>query len=586
MRLVSAILVLFVSIVGLAIGIAMRTVWAGPDTLVKSVDVEHTAPVIVIPGQTLVSHEGRQTVTVVDSSGEDSQIVVAYGRTTDVMGWVRPSRFTTVLTDPTTGELYAAPRLGADSRVPNPLGSDLWLEQFQESSALRMSLAGDEDISVVIFADGDRPAPGTIQLSWPLNNVSPVAGFLVAGGLLAMVAGFILLALALTDIRRRRGPRRKTPRPPRPKPGRGARYRPRPQKLPERGRRRALQRSVLAGPLLGVLVLTACTTPAEQEPLPEESVEQGEQLPVQPEPYPAVTEAQFRTIIDRVANEVLLADQALDGELLEKRMGEPALRMRQAQYTLRAYDSELGQITPVPSTPIRLFVPQQSSTWPRTVFAVVQEGAESTAPSTGLVFRQETARDNYQLIFEVLLAPQVVLPPMPAPEVGSPRLARDSKLLLLSPEETVQGYADVLLRGQESRYWSSFDVLTDDLFTLLGPDGQQLRKESFGGDLNLEISMEPTESQLVALATSDNGALVFGALSEVEQVTPVEQGSAINATPSVRALTGQPQSVDGFRARYEMHVVWYVPPIGSEERIRVVGYSYALVDAEEIDPNA
>lgn len=586
MRLVSAILVLFVSIVGLAIGIAMRTVWAGPDTLVKSVDVEHTAPVIVIPGQTLVSHEGRQTVTVVDSSGEDSQIVVAYGRTTDVMGWVRPSRFTTVLTDPTTGELYAAPRLGADSRVPNPLGSDLWLEQFQESSALRMSLAGDEDISVVIFADGDRPAPGTIQLSWPLNNVSPVAGFLVAGGLLAMVAGFILLALALTDIRRRRGPRRKTPRPPRPKPGRGARYRPRPQKLPERGRRRALQRSVLAGPLLGVLVLTACTTPAEQEPLPEESVEQGEQLPVQPEPYPAVTEAQFRTIIDRVANEVLLADQALDGELLENRMGEPALRMRQAQYTLRAYDSELGQITPVPSTPIRLFVPQQSSTWPRTVFAVVQEGAESTAPSTGLVFRQETARDNYQLIFEVLLAPQVVLPPMPAPEVGSPRLARDSKLLLLSPEETVQGYADVLLRGQESRYWSSFDVLTDDLFTLLGPDGQQLRKESFGGDLNLEISMEPTESQLVALATSDNGALVFGALSEVEQVTPVEQGSAINATPSVRALTGQPQSVDGFRARYEMHVVWYVPPIGSEERIRVVGYSYALVDAEEIDPNA
>lgn len=586
MRLVSAILVLFVSIVGLAIGIAMRTVWAGPDTLVKSVDVEHTAPVIVIPGQTLVSHEGRQTVTVVDSSGEDSQIVVAYGRTTDVMGWVRPSRFTTVLTNPTTGELYAAPRLGAESRVPNPLGSDLWLEQFQESSALRMSLAGDEDISVVIFADGDRPAPGTIQLSWPLNNVSPVAGFLVAGGLLAMVAGFILLALALTDIRRRRGPRRKTPRPPRPKLGRGARYRPRPQQLPERGRRRALQRSVLAVPLLGVTVLTACATPAEQEPLPQEPAEQSEQLPVQPEPYPAVTEAQFRTIIDRVANEVLLADQALDGELLENRMGEPALRMRQAQYTLRAYDSELGQITPVPSTPIRLFVPQQSSTWPRTVFAVVQEGAESTAPSTGLVFRQETARDNYQLIFEVLLAPQVVLPPMPAPDVGSPRLARDSKLLLLSPEETVQGYADVLLRGQESRYWSSFDVLTDDLFTLLGPDGQQLRKESFGGDLNLEISMEPTESQLVALATSDNGALVFGALSEVEQVTPVEQGSAINATPSVRALTGQPQSVDGFRARYEMHVVWYVPPIGSEERIRVVGYSYALVDAEEIDPNA
>lgn len=588
MRLVSAILVLFLSVLALAVGIAMRTVWAGPDTLVKTVEVDHTAPAILIPGETLTAAEGRQTITVraLDGASADD-ITVVYGRTKDVIGWLRPSRFTTVLLNQTSGELYAAPRLGAESRLPDALNSDLWLEQYRESGALRMSLTADKDISVLVMANGSQPAPGSIQVTWPLNNVSPVAGFLVAGGLLAMVIGFVLLLLAMTDIRRRRRPRQKLPRPPRRRAPRTRAFKSGSSTLSARSRRETMRRTAIAIPLIGVSLLGACAPSGGQMPIeevPEPASEETPATPTPPPAYPAVTPAQFRTIIDRVANQVLLADQALDGDLLSERLSDPALRMRQAQYSLRAFDDELGQILPVPSTPIRLLVPQQTSSWPRTVFAVIQEGAESNAPSFGLVLRQETARDNYQLIYEVLLAPDVVLPAMPAPEVGSPRLARDSKLLPISPEDTVAGYADVLLRGQESRWWREFDVLTDDLYTLLGPDGQQLRRESFGGDLNLDITIQPKESQLVALATSENGALVFGTLSEMEQVSPVETGSAINATPSVRALTGEPQSTEGFRAEYEMHIVWYVPPIGSQERVRVVGYSYALVDAQEIDP--
>lgn len=589
MRLVSAILVLFLSVVALAVGVAMRTIWAGPDTLVKTIEIEHTAPVIIIPGDTLVSAEGRQTVTVIEPDGpSDAGITVAYGRTTDVMGWVRPSRFTTVLVDQTSGELYAAPRLGSQSRVPNALNSDLWLEQYRESGSLRMSLTADDDISVIIVADGNNPAPGNIQLSWPLNNISPITGFLVAAGLLAMVLGFVLLLLAVTDIRRRRRPRQKLPRPPKRRAPRRRDFQPRSPQSPGRGRRRALQRRALVIPVVSLGLLGACAPASSPEPGPAATPSDGATSeapqPATAAPYPAVTESQFRTVMDRVANHVLLADQALDGELLEERMSDPGLRLRQSQYALRAFDEELGQILNVPSSPVRLLVPQQTTTWPRTVLAVIQEGPESTAPSVGVVLRQETARDNYQLIYQVLLARDVVLPAMPPAEVGSPRLARDSKLLPLSPEETVAGYADVLMRGDQSRYWRDFDVLTDDLYTLLGPDGQQLRRESFGGDLELGITIEPTDSQLVALATVDNGALVFGVLADIEQVTPVEEGAAINATPSVRALTGDPQSTEGFIATYQMHVMWYVPPIGSEERIRVVGYAYALVGAEEIDP--
>lgn len=583
MRLLSAIVVLMVSVASLVLGIALRTVWAGPDTLVKTVEFEHSAPVVVIPGETLVSNPGRQTVTVVDSSGSDAGIVVAYGRTTDVMGWLKPARFTTVLSDVETGELYAAPRLGSQSRVPNPLNSDLWLEQFYGTDALKVSLTADRDISVVIFADGNYPAPGTVQLSWPLDNVSPVAGFLVAVGIIALFIGLILLVLALTDIRRRRRPRRKLPAAPKRRAPRKATIRRNPRELPGRGRRRA-QRSALAIPLLGLLTLGACA--------PVESVEQddaAEQLEqntpdVTPlPPYPAVTEAQFRTIIERISNHVLLADQALDSDLLSQRMNDPALSMRAAQYALRDYDDELGQIAAVPTSPIRLLVPQQTRDWPRTVFAVIQEGPEANAPAVGVVVRQESARDNYELVYQVLLAPDVVLPVMPLVDVGSPRLARDSKLLPLSPEDTVEAYADILALGQESRSWMDFDLATDNLYSLVGPAGQRLREESFGSDLTMELVIEATNNQIVALATRDSGALVFGAISEWETVRPVESGAAINATPAVRAITGEPQSTVGFEAQYDMHIVWYVPPIGSDERIRVVGYSYGLVDATELE---
>jgi hypothetical protein len=288
--------------------------------------------------------------------------------------------------------------------------------------------------------------------------------------------------------------------------------------------------------------------------------------------------------MERVTNQLTLADQALDDELLEPRVGEPTLGHRESQYDLRRWDNELGQILRVSSEPIRLLVPQQTDQWPRTVMAVVQNGPEIDAATVAVVLRQENPRDNYRLSYATLLAPNVVLPAMPAPELGAPRIARDSKLIEPSPENTVILYADLLREGDSSGGVRLFDVLTDDLYQLVGPSGRTLRQESFGSDLVLDTDIVLTDDPVVALATADNGALVFGTLGEVETVRPVEDGATINATPSVRALTGLPSSETGFVARYEMQIVWYVPPIGSEERARVVGYNYLLVDAAELEP--
>jgi hypothetical protein len=159
-------------------------------------------------------------------------------------------------------------------------------------------------------------------------------------------------------------------------------------------------------------------------------------------------------------------------------------------------------------------------------------------------------------------------------------------LLLLSPADTVAGYGEILNGGNLSAFWRQFDTLTDVLFTVVGPEGQELRQESFGSEIDLTLGIEEPEHFSVALSTLDNGGIVFGVLREVETVRPVQGGATINATSSARVFSGLPESAIGFRAEYEIHVLWYVPPIGSDDRIRVLGYSYQLVDAREADQQA
>jgi len=582
-RLVSAVLVLMLSVVALAAGVALRTVLAGPDTISRQVSIEHTAPALVIDGSVLSAFPGRQLITVYpDQDMENATMILVYGRTVDVLGWLRPARYTAVTYNPTTSELVAVPILGSESTVPNPLGSDLWFEQYRDDQPIRVSLTAGEGISVAIFSTGGTRAPGTVTVSWPLDNQTPLSGLLIVLGSLLFVAGGVLLALAVTRIRRRRGPKKpKTVTAPRRRPGSKKFQKPRKSSQKPRGRRSANRTAILLIPVLGLGGLASCASEVETTDVAEAPAT-GQ--PAVPLPYPVVTEAQFDRLMSRVARQIAAADESLDSSLLEPRMGEPALTMRQASFRLRAADSELGTIVPIPEGPVRLLVPQQSRDWPRVVFAVIQDATGVDQPSLGVLLRQESPRDNYRLHYVVSLAPDTVLPSFPAPSAGSARLARNSQLLLASPADTVLGYADILGRGSASGAWPQFDVLIDILYTVVGPEGQELREESFGSELDLSLEIEEPEHFSVALATTDNGGIVFGVIQEQETVRPAQGGATINATNSARVFSGLPESVVGFRATYEMHVLWYVPPIGSDDRIRVLGYTYQLVDAAEADP--
>ena len=72
-----------------------------------------------------------------------------------------------------------------------------------------------DDISVLIASDGLSPAPTQVELDWPLDNATPMAGPLIVGGALVFLVGIGLVISGFLHHRRSRGPRRNLPKGPR-----------------------------------------------------------------------------------------------------------------------------------------------------------------------------------------------------------------------------------------------------------------------------------------------------------------------------------------------------------------------------------
>lgn len=591
MRLIVAIVLLAISTMSLAWGIAQRTLLEDPETIDVVIEVPSGAPAVVINGGDLRAYPGRQTITIEGGvagrvpaeSGDGlvvrstNQIIAVYGRTVDVMAWLSPARHTQIRYDGASNAFYALPRAGSDLWLPDPTGSDLWIQEYVGAGSLSFAASIPEDVSIVIVSDGQLPAPQTITLSWPLVVSSPWTTVVIVVGIAALVVGLALIVLHWVFWRQRRGPRRKMTKRPRQR----AYRQPRKRRAAEtsRGRRRATMAAI---PLVGAVVLGATGCQAnldESAPTLVADVPTNAEVQV---PYPAVTEVQFSRIMAKVAAQIQAADEALSVNVLGERVVGPTLTARRAAYIIKRADSASAALIPIPSSPIRLVLPQQSQGWPRSVFAIIQDEQDTESPSFGVVLTQQNPRSSYLLSYAIVLAPQVQLPPLPTARTGSAKLSPESKLTMVSPADVLTYYADVINRGSESEHVEKFSVATDALFAAIGPQAESLRQESFGEAVTVDWVTSPTDDDVIAFATADGGALVMGTLVEVETVRPIQTSSVVNAGIGVRALTSLSSSVRGFEVESAIQILWYVPPVGSEDTIRVLGYTYNLVAAREV----
>jgi hypothetical protein len=572
----------------IGLGIAQRTLLAGPDHVTAGSTTTSQATVTVLDGAVLNSFPRSQTIAI---TGPDT-VFAAYGRTTDVLAWIGDASYNTLGYDPKSKSLTSALVEGKEKVVPDPKGSDLWLADYSDKRSLQFTVDVPTNISIVIVSDGTAPAPSHVSVTWLLDNSTPWAGPLVVGGGVVLLLGLIFLLWAVNTMRKARGPRRKQPKMPRLP--RQPRYKPTKQRELQpaaRGRRAARPSIAAAVPvvLLTSLALGGCSSNlfatisgSDAVPLAASAVPTAAADAAATDGTPAVTVPQAKRIVARISAVVTKADTDKDPALLATRVDGPALLERVTNYTIRKIDTTTKEPQAIPAGPVKLILPQQSNIWPRVVFVVIQNDTDEKVAPIALVLIQDEPRAQYKIHYQVALVPGVHLPDVAPPSIGAPRLSPDIKLLAVAPEDVGRAYGDILTLDKDSSSYDLFQASGDSLRVAVGLDAQNQRKAALPSTASITFTNEIGVGQIVALATNDSGAFVALPLDEIETVQPVEAGAAINAPADFAALSGKSLSTRGLKAVYGDQLLFYVPSASSGGKIILLGYSQGMIAATEL----
>lgn len=588
MRFIAAIVSFVIAFGLIAYGIAQRTVLAEADSVTASTVLKTDATVTIIDSKTLKSLDGRQKVTI----GGSTKVFAAYGRTEDVLAWVGNTGYNKIGYSAQTRALTNKLVAGKSTQVPDPQGSDLWLHEFSRANSLDFTVNVPDDISIIIVSDGKEPAPSQLSIRWPLDNRTPWSGPLIAGGIALLLLGLGLYLWALTHLRRARGPRRKAPKMPRVPRQRS--YKPRkPRAVSATGNRRSTRRRMVAiAPvlLIGTLALSGCSPQLWPEfltggssstptPTPTVAAKAGNTQ------APAVTIPQLQDIVRKISAVATKADADRNLELAKSRFEGAALDLRTANYAIRTVDSTFAPPVAIPAGDVKLTLPQQKNSWPRTVFTVVQKPADKPAdkpaPQVALMLVQATARDNFKVAYATALQSTLSLDVAPA-NIGAPRLGPDVKLLKLEPGKVAMAYGDIIEKGPTSEFAKLFDTTKDTLIGLIGLDKRKALQAALPATAAMTFANSDGPADSIAFGSNNSGAIVAVYLNETVTVKPVEAGAAVNPEGAVKSLAGITGSTKGTVAVYGDQLLFYVPSSTSSQKITLLGFATGLISAKEL----
>ena len=608
MRFIVAIVLFVVAFASLGFGLAQRTIFAEPDRLTSSIEYESSAPVTIVDGAALNAFDGRQTIAVrggattdaasdaaldpaADAPASSDAIVAAYGLSRDVIAWVGDAPYTLITWDDEAQELVSETVAGTEATVPDPVGSDLWYQDYRGEGELGMTLNVPDDVALLLATDGTLAAPQALSVTWPLDNDSPFILWLLLAGFAALLLGLIALVWALLHMRKQRGPRRKNPNQPKmPRVPRPSRHQPVRTSSPigrPKGRRAVRSTALLPVALAGALVLGACTTTSTTgtgggAPQSDPSSSAAEQQQDEP-PAVAATANQGERIVSRVLTAVADADEARDAELAASRLAGPALQLRQAGYTAIAADGELSIAAAIPSGSVDVLLPQQTESWPRRILAVVSNPEDTSVPPSALVLIQASPREDYKAHYVLTLEPEAQVPEVAPPSLGTPVLLPDTPFLPVTPTRVLQAYTDSLLTGEAADGYALFEIDGDSLRAQIGAAVKQERNDALPDTASIEFTNAVGDAEIVTLGTLDSGGLVIGYLTETETVRPTQDGASVNASGAVAALSGVESSEAGLVATYGTQVIFSVPSLADPDApIVLLGYSQGLIAASEV----
>ena len=633
MRFVFAIVAFIAAAVMIGLGIAQRTVFLEPDRVALSAEFSGETAFVVVEPEALAAQPGKQTIT---ASGSDT-VFISYGRSGDVEAWLGETPYQSVTYNAETEELSSevvtvapvddplpavpaettpatptpTPTPGAEAApdpealaAASPVGSDLWLDEFTAERTLTTTIDVPDDISVLIASDGLSSAPTQVELDWPLDNATPMAGPLIVGGALVFLVGIGLVISGFLHHRRSRGPRRNLPK--------GSRGKlpsaPKPPRRQLTGGKRAIGRAKRVA-LVPVFLVPALASErlfgrllAELRPgRGPRDVVPGDRRPRPPSPprpsHQTSPRSNRRSPCRRWSASCVASpssrgevDEARDAAGATERFVGPALDSRVANYTIRGTLPDHPVPPAIPAAPLTLTLPQQVTGWPRTVLTIARNADDPTIAPTALVLVQESPRENYHVLYSMALAPEADVPEVAPASIGAAPISPEFKGLVMPTGQVAAAYADVLLKGDESEFATAFDPEGDLLREQLGVVGQQAIRDNLKAEsptADIAFSNAVGDSPTIALATNDAGALVTVSITQTEKVTPNDGGTiGFQAGAPGAALSGfTEKSAKGVQRDIGMQLLFYVPGVGAgddNQQIRLLGWSESLIGASEI----
>ena len=560
MRFLIAAALFVISVFLLLAGLAHRTIWAPATEIRQSVSAEMSSALILIPNSVLKAHPGVPEIQVEATV----QIFIASARETDITAWIGTSEYLQVTPDAKAKKLNLE-RIAGPRNSLSPVASDLWRTErtAQANGSLKLNPALDG--AGLLASDGTNSAPSNFDLVWkqPVNQT--LSNLLLISGAVFLLAAIVLNTIAYNIMRRKRGPRRRTPNAPKP-----PRYRAKKKAnlAPARGRRSSRRNKIALPAAVTVLaLLSGCAPTSSQSPSPSSSVSAAEVPPA------AVTYQQIKRILADVAQVAADADLTSDKKILKFRFAGPALEQRTAHYLLRTRSAKIAALPTIAAKPISFSLPSATASWPRVIMAVSDEPGNALPQM--LVLQQLTPRSPYLLLYNIRLMPGSTLPEMPATAVGAVPVEPNSLFLKMQPKDIPIAYGDVINKGASSLSSALFDLSKDEFYKQVSAS-QQTQVATLK-TANIKFVHSLGNANVVSLASSNAGALVAVYMNDTYTIRPKKRGSAVAVSGQEKLMLGASGSTTGVRSVYGDMLLFYVPALSDNSQVKLLGATQGLV---------
>ena len=566
MRFLIAAALFLISMVGLLLGVAERTIWAPPANFSEQLEIESSKSLLLIPNEVLTKHPGTPTIY---SNGAKTAFM-ASGRESDILAWIGTTGYSKVQFDDKGKNLVQLGVEGSEN-LDSPIGSDLWRSEVTVEGLARIKASAQEQGAVLVASDGVRPVPTNLRIVWPIPHDLTLSNIALIVGGVFLIAAFVMNFLAYQHLRKSRGPRRRTPTPPKP-----PRYKVKRNKAnaPVRGRRSA-RRAFIAIPVAASILLTSagCSNQQTTTASPSPSASAVTVAPV------ALVSDQIKKILIEVQQVAADADLTSDKKVLVSRFTGPALEQRTAHYLLRTRSTKIAALPKIVASPVSFSLPAATDTWPRTLMVVTDEAGDDALPQM-LVMQQQTPRSQYLLWYNIRLMPGAKIPEVPAAETGAIPVEDDSLFLKLAPKDIVSGYGDLLNNGAASLSSGLFDIQKDEFYKQVSESQKSQVANLTTGRITFSHSLG--EKNVISLATSTAGALVAIYMTDTYKIKPKKRGSAVAVSGQEKIMLGADGSTRGVKSIYGDMLLFYVPALSDTERIRLLGVSQGLISVRSL----